>query len=196
MGAVVGVDASIASTGLVVLGAGRPSFNRVVTEPGGQDVASRVRRMRSSVVQMTRAIDSALYAAPACTVDLVVIEMPAFGKSNQGTHQLSGHWWITVHALEKYAPGRVAQVATGTLKKFATGNGGASKEDVHAAAVVAFPGLVPESFKAGNDVADAAVVASMGAVWLGMDVGGVFAPSGMASVQAVRWPTEMKGTVG
>lgn len=192
MGAVVGVDASIASTGLVVLGAGRPSFSRIMTAACGQDVASRVRRIRSSVVQMIRELDAALHGAPACVVDLIVIEMPAFGKSNQGTHQLSGHWWMTVHALEKYAPGRVAQVSTGTLKKFATGNGGASKEDVHEAAVAAFPGLVPESFKAGNDVADAAVVASMGAVWLGMDVGGVFAPSGMASVQAVRWP-EMKG---
>lgn len=193
MGAVVGVDASIASTGLVILGAGKPSFNRVMTAVRGQDIASRVARMRESVVKMTRALDSALYGAPACSVDLIVIEMPAFGKTNQGTHQLAGHWWLTVHALEKYAPGMVAQVATGTLKKFATGDGGASKEDVHAAAVGAFPGLVPEGLKQGNDVADAAVVACMGALWLGRDVGGVFAPSGMASVQAVHWPV-MKGT--
>jgi len=188
MGAVVGVDASISSTGLAVLGAGEPEFRRVQTRPRGEDIASRVGRLRESVVKLTRALDSILYAAPAAEVDLVVLEMPAFGKSNGQTHMLAGHWWLTVHALEKYAPGRVTSVATTTLKKFATGSGRADKADVHSAAVRAFPGRIPADFKAGNDIADSAVLASMGAVWLGREFGGVFAPSGMASVQAVRWP--------
>lgn len=189
MGAVIGVDASIASTGLAVFGAGEPQFRRIKTRPRGEGIASRVARLRESVVQISRAVDSILYAVPATEVDLVVIEMPAFGKSNGSTHMLAGHWWLAVHALEKYAPGRVASVATTTLKKFATGDGRADKTDVHAAAVRAFPGLIPADFKQGNDLADAAVLADMGSVWLGREFGGVFAPSGMASVQAVRWPT-------
>lgn len=93
---------------------------------------------------------------------------------------------MMAHALAKYGP--IAKVSPPTLKKFATGNGRAKKREVHAAAVKAFPGLVPSSFAQGNDVGDASVVASMGALWLGREFGGVFAPSGMASVQAVRWP--------
>lgn len=189
MGAVVGVDASIASTGLVVLSERAQAFHRVQTKPRGEDVMSRIERMRESVVATVRRIEPILLGAQV-DVDVVVIEMPAFGKNNSGTHQLAGHWWLMVHALAKYAP--VAQVATGTLKKFATGDGSSSKEAVHAAAVAAFPHSVPEGFKAGNDVADASVLASMGAAWLGFEFGGVFASSGMASVQSVRWPV-MKG---
>lgn len=186
MGAVVGVDASLASTGLAVLGAGEPAFRRIRTKPSESDVASQVRRVRAGALEVVRALDEILHAAPAVVVDLVVMEMPAFGKNNSGTHILAGHWWMVAHALERRAP--IARVATGTLKRFATGNGGASKQEVHAAAVRAFPGGVPSDFKKGNDVADASVLAAMGATWLGMEVGGVFAPSGMDSVQAVRWP--------
>jgi crossover junction endodeoxyribonuclease RuvC len=181
--AVLGVDASIASTGLVLLSPAAQLFRRVPTKKRGDDLADKLTRMRKSVVSIVESFSPWLGAVE---IELVVIEMPAFGKNTGYTHMLAGHWWLTVHALSKFAP--VAQVGTGTLKKFATGDGSAEKVAVHQAALVAFPGQIPEGFKQGNDVADASVLAAMGAVHLGIEVGGGFAPSGRASVQAVRWP--------
>lgn len=190
MGAVVGVDASISSTGLVLLHERETAFHRVQTKERGNDISSRIERMRESVVKTYSRIEPILTRLGA-ELDLVVIESPAFGKNNGQTHMLAGHWWLMVHALEKHGP--VATVATGTLKKFATGDGKATKQRVHAAAVAAFPNNVPASFQAGNDIADASVLAAMGQAYLGREFGGVFAPSGAGSVHSVRWPELRKG---
>lgn len=192
LGAVVGVDSSISSTGLVLLAERVSAFHRIETEERGDDVASRIQRMRESVLRTVDRIEPLLIGSGLGLqgIDLVVIESPAYRMNNGHSHMLAGHWWLMVHALEKFAP--VAQVSTGTLKKFATGDGHASKPLVHKAAVAAFPDGVPRSFSAGNDIADASVLASMGAAHLGREFGGVFAPSGVASVQVVRWP-ELRG---
>lgn len=187
MGAVVGVDPSITSTGVFVLGAGA-SFARVQSKPAGESLSQRLDRMRAAVMAVRMEVLSLGHAAPD-GVDLIVIEGPAFASNNAQTHMLSGFWWLLAHALEKIAP--VAVVQPSTLKKFATGNGRAGKDEMLAAAIAAFP----QAGIRNNDVADAAALAACGAVWLGRAEGGVFAPSGMASVQAVRWP-EMKGSVG
>jgi crossover junction endodeoxyribonuclease RuvC len=184
--AVLGVDASLASTGMVLLADDVRGFHRIRTTDKGNDVSAQINRMRESVVGVVSRFEPLLVGAQI-SLDLVVMEMPAFSKNNRGTHALAGHYWLMVHALEKYAP--IARVSTGTLKKFATGNGAAQKSDVHAAALAAFPGgSIPTSFTAGNDVADASVLAAMGAVHLGVEFGGGFAPSGRASVTAVHWP--------
>lgn len=185
MGAVVGVDPSITSTGVFVLGVGA-SFARVQSKPGGEELSQRMNRLRSVVMAVRAHVNSLGHREPG-GVELIVIEGPAYGSNNANTHMLAGFWWLLVHALEKIAP--VAVVQPSTLKKFATGNGRADKDEMLAAAIAAFP----QAGIRNNDVADAAALAACGAVWLGRAEGGVFAPSGMASVQAVRWPTEMKG---
>lgn len=173
---VVGVDPSISSTGVALLG-DRQDFYRVRTKPAGEDVAARLGRMRESVLGVLRCVSG-------FEVVLAVVEAPAFGKSNGMTHMLAGHWWLMAHALEKLAP--VATVAPGTLKKFATGSGRAEKDAVLLAASKVFGDEVPN-----NDVADAAVLAAMGAVHMGLSYGRGhrFASSGEASVRTVHWPS-------
>ena len=180
MGAVVGVDPSISSTGVAALGDAQ-RFERVQSKPGSDSLSMRIDRMRAMATRVH------YFIVDGERTDLIVMEGPAYGSNNQMTHMLAGYWWLLVHALEKVAP--IAVVQPGTLKKFATGDGRAGKDEMLAAAIGAFPlaGI------RNNDIADAAALAAMGAVWLGREFGGVFAPSGMASVQAVRWPELRKG---
>lgn len=176
------MDPSISSTGVVVLTETAQTFRRVQTKDRGQSIDGIAARIRESVTGIYNAVEPILVGLGLSSVDLVVIEQPAFGKNNANTHRLAGHWWMTVHVLSQFGP--VAQVNPGTAKKFATGNGRAEKDEVLAAAIAAFPGGAIRN----NDVADASVFAAMGAVHLGMEFGGGFASSGRASVQAVHWP--------
>lgn len=178
MSAIVGVDPSISSSGVVVLGAAC-KFERVQSKPQGDDLANRLARLRMQALHVMAVLDG---PRDDEGIDLVVIEGPAFGSNNSMTHMLSGFWWLLVHGLEKFAP--VAVVQPGTLKKFATGDGRADKDGMVAAAIAAFPMAGIKN----NDVADASALAAMGAVYLGREFGGGFASSGRASVQKVHWP--------
>lgn len=170
---VVGVDPSMTSTGVFVIG---PTirFERVQSKADDTSLRTRMDRLRSMAVRVREAVGD--------DVDLIVMEGPAYGSNNAKTHEMAGYWWLVVHVLDKVAPIAVAQ--PGTVKKFATGSGTAGKDEMLAAAIEAFPALGIRN----NDVADAAALAGLGAVRLGMEFGGGFAPSGRASVQAVRWP--------
>lgn len=183
MGAVVGVDPSISSTGVVALGQ-HHIFERAASKPAGEELAPRLDRMRMQALKVLAVLDQVREVEE---IDLIVIEGPAFGSNNNMTHMLSGFWWLLVHGLEKAAP--VAVVQPPTLKKFATGSGRAGKDEMLAAAIEAFPGAGIKN----NDVADAAALAGMGAVHLGREFGGAFASSGLASVQVVHWPS-LRGT--
>jgi Holliday junction resolvasome RuvABC endonuclease subunit len=182
---VVGVDPSISSTGVAFLSDCNEVHDRIQSKPNGESLAARLDRLRRQAVTTVHSVERAAWASGA-SIAMVVIEGPAYGSNNQMTHMLAGFWWLLVHGLEQLAP--VAVVQPSTLKKFATGNGRAGKDEMLAAAIAAFP----RGDIRNNDVADAAALAAMGAVHLGIEFGGGFASSGRASVQAVRWP-ELKG---
>ena len=173
---VVGVDPSIASTGVFKIGL-ELRWERVQSTPDETSLHTRIERLRGMAVRIHDAVS---IGEP---VELIVLEGPAYGSNNAKTHQLAGFWWLVVHVLDKVAPIAVAQ--PGTVKKFATGDGRADKDEMLAAAIEAFPTVGVRN----NDVADAAALAGLGAVHLGIEFGGGFAPSGRASVQAVRWPS-------
>ncbi|WP_243063232.1 hypothetical protein [Humibacter sp. RRB41] len=179
--AVAGVDPSISSTGVVHLGEHTQRFDRVQSKPAGDALSARLERLRRQAIGVVRSVELGA-AASKSTVVLVVIEGPAYGSNNQMTHMLAGFWWLLVHGLEQIAP--VAVVQPGMLKKFATGNGRAGKDEMLAAAIRAFPAGEIRN----NDVADAAALAAIGAAHLGIEFGGGFASSGRDSVRAVHWP--------
>lgn len=170
---VVGVDPSISSTGVARIAPDGIQVIRVKSKPTSDDTSARLTRLRDQASRVALLVKGA---------DLIVMEGPAFGKNNAMTHMLAGFWWLLAHGLEKTAP--IAVVAPGTLKKFATGKGNASKDEVLAAAVRGFPDVNVT----GNDEADALALAALGAVHLGVEFGGGFASSGRASVTAVHWP--------
>lgn len=187
MNCVVGVDPSISSTGIVLLGPGGVRCARVQSKVAGDSLVARAARMHDMVERVWTTI---VEIADEDDIDLVVIEGAAYGSRNQMGHMLAGFWWMLVDNLVPFeAP--IAVVQPSTLKKFATGDGSKNtgKREMLAAARRAFP----EADITSHDVADAAGLAAMGAAWLGWECGGVFASSGMASVQSVRWPKSREG---
>lgn len=175
MSVVAGVDPSLSSTGVAILDAGELRVLRIQSRPGERrTLVAQVGRLRD----MTRRIRVAV--ADASPV-LVVMEGPAYGVSENQAHYLAGFWWRLASSLCAIAP--VAVVQPGTLKKYATGSGRAEKDRVLLAADRAFPG----SGIAGNDEADAAVLAAMGATYLG-EPASRFPGKGQAAILAVRWP--------
>jgi hypothetical protein len=73
-------------------------------------------------------------------VDLAIIEGPSYGsaKGQRGHHERAGLWWnVTWRLWRNYVP--LLVMTPGSVKVYATGNGGASKDDVLVAAVNRWP---------------------------------------------------------
>jgi len=171
---VVGVDPSLSSTGLAVLAGGVLRVQRVRSKPSGADLRAQVVRLRAMVRQVAEWVD---VEGP----ELIVMEAPAYGISENQAHFSAGYWWRLASSLLAVAP--VATAAPGTLKVFATGSGRATKDEVLLAAERAFPG----AGIAGNDEADAAVLAALGATWMN-EPAGRFPGKGLRAVNSVHWP--------
>lgn len=151
---VVGVDLSLTSTGLAD-SAGH--VLRVQTKPTKGtdpllDTLARLLAVRGQVMQW------------AFAATLVVVEGPSYGQGRQsGDHARAGLWWAVAEGLTYDMPSRLLVVPPATLKTYATGKGNASKDAVLAAAVKRYPA----HDVTGNDVADATVLAAIGARILG-----------------------------
>ncbi len=185
----VGIDWSISSTGLVMLGShGFTRFERIQSKPWGESLEARAGRMRWMVDEIAAQIDVARAVAwqqgIRDRVGVIVYEGPAYGSTNQMGHMLGGFWWMLAEALSFRGPVAVCQPTS--LKKFATGDGSkrTQKPQMVAAAARAFPDR--EWRKSDHDIADAAALAMIGALWLGIDCDGAFASSEPPA--AVRWP--------
>ena len=119
---VVGLDPSLRATGLAL-----PDGELLtITTPAckkGCPLDERIERMRHIVGRV------GVRVKIGC---LVVIEGPAFGMNNKATHELAGLWWALVVRLAEQG-NRIAVLSPGQLKKFATGNGNATKADMRMA---------------------------------------------------------------
>lgn len=114
---VVGIDSSLDGTGLSrVYQDG--SFETCVIKPGNlRDFA----RMEYVVNHVTRWVGNAA---------MVAMEGPALGydgDGQQGRHENAGMWWQIAMAVAHTARVPLAYVSPGTLKMYATGDGGCSK---------------------------------------------------------------------
>lgn len=98
--------------------------------------------------------------------DLVVVEGPSYGSAamQRGIHERGGMWWMVTHQLWLWGiPTAVASPAS--VKKYATGKGGASKDVVLTSIVRRFA-----AFDGNNDAADALALAALGADHLGQPI--------------------------
>ena len=165
---VVGADLSLTSTGLAD---SRGRTDRVRTKPSS-DVPATVRRLASisrnvhSFATMTAGedgVDGLRYAADPA--DLVVVEGPSFASTGGQQHTRGGLWWSVVDALH-WSDLPILVVPPTVLKTYATGKGNAGKDEVLAAVVKRYPAWDVT----GNDIADAVVLAAIGARLLGHPV--------------------------
>lgn len=172
---VTGVDLSLTSTGLAVIVDGTASVARFTTTTAGNDVGARHRRL----------IRIAHQVHEWCTgADLVVIEGPSYGSATGHQHDRSGLWWLAVHrVLNAGLP--LAVVPPTSRARYATGKGNAAKDAVLAAVVRRYPDVDV----AGNDQADALVLAAMGARRLGSPIDTV-PKLHLTAMDGAAWPPE------
>lgn len=155
---VVGLDVSLANTGVATLGCtpdDRWTFHAytVPTAPvaagGGAPEPLLLDRMDYVVSTVAVACEHA---------DVVAIERPAFGAKGNALSTLAGLWWLVFRRVSRLdVP--VVIVSASSAKKYATNNGNAAKRDMSRATVRMFPDIETRS----GDEDDALVIAAVAA---------------------------------
>jgi crossover junction endodeoxyribonuclease RuvC len=166
---ILGIDPSLTSTGLVVVEGGK------VTDSA---------RVRTRLTAHER-IDHILSAIGwlARDVDLVGIEGTAYAAKGSSVVQVFGLWGVVSHFLwEARHPYYVIPPACRV--KYATGKGNNSKDEVLAAVVRRYA----EVTVTGNDVADALVVAAMGARHYGEPLESSLPQVNLKAMEKIVWP--------
>jgi len=158
---VAGLDLSLTCTGIAVCVEASRGVNMVTST-----VTSKGKRAASMVdrhARLTELGNDILHHAGVC--DLVVIEGPFTGPKGGSPIDRHALFWFVAGGLIRREV-HIAVVPPTSLKLAIAGKGNADK----AALAVALMRLWPEVDVTSSDVSDAAGLAHLGAVWLGMDV--------------------------
>jgi crossover junction endodeoxyribonuclease RuvC len=174
---VVGLDLSLTSTGLAVIGPGKPWCATI--ESKGKDVEPWSVRYHRLCDLASRII------APIPEGALVVLEAPAYSRNTGKAFDRAGLWWM-VYDLLAGSTRTVLPVAPNLRAKYATGKSGASKDTVLAAAVRRYPTIDIS----GNDTADAVVLAAIGCRLLGKPIDDMPATH-LAALDKIQLPEEV-----
>lgn len=159
---IIGIDPSLTGTGIARVDTDdRLVASTLTITTKGSATATYQQRTRRLSTLACRDIGDIALGLPYVDeeiADLVIIEAPAYSKSNAGTSMLNGLWWMILNRLDVLGiPYAVAQPTT--LKKYATGKGNASKDAVLLAVARRYPHIDVTD----NNQADALVLAAMGA---------------------------------
>lgn len=182
---VAGIDPSLTSTGIAILGDGRPLSLRSI---GHGTLSGRSYAHRSDrIVSECRAVIDALILADDAKPALAVIEGPAYGACNASTHDGSGLWWGLYSTLRaRRIP--IAVVAPKTRALWATGSGNADKKQILATVRAWWP----TTRIANHDQADAACLAAIGAFHAGDPMPFDVKERHTTNLAAVQWPAELE----
>ena len=117
---VMGIDQSLTSTGIVIKEDGNMVHHQIITSNTDRDDFDRVQDITVKVIDLIKSFQ----------VDDVVIEGLAFSSNGDATRKLAGLQFYLVIEIRKVLPIECSVVAPTTLKKKATGNGRANKDDL------------------------------------------------------------------
>lgn len=171
---VVGVDPSLASTGIAV--SGDPVQTRRIESKGSLDATWPERHHRISSL-------AGRIADEAPPGSLVVIEAPSYGSVGGAAHDRTGLWWLAYDLV--LAKGcRIVPVAPSQRAKYATGMGRAAKDRVTAAAVKRYEDIDIT----GNDVADAVILMAMGLRLIGEPIDAPMPMTHLAALDKLEVP--------
>lgn len=176
---VIGIDPSLTGSGIA-------SSNGWCERVGLPDVTTKSLGERIVAVDYLVNQVITLVARPA----LVCIEVPAFSRAGGGALERGSLWWLIARRLHRdEIP--VAEIFNGQRMRYATGKGAASKGAIVDAVARRWP-----QFETGGDdnLADAAVLAAMGADRLGVPLAPMPATHRKA-LEAVRWPDDALSTL-
>lgn len=178
---VCGLDPSLTSTGIAILRDGQPVALNTVGH-GTRNGSSYAHRSDRIVSQCRAVVD----ALPTAAIDLAVIEGPAYAHANASTHDSAGLWWGLFSALRaKRIP--TAVVAPMTAKKWASGQGRAEKQEILTSARSWFPDHAIRN----DDIADALVLALLGAFKLGEPMPFKIKRRHYTAIEAINWPEQV-----
>jgi crossover junction endodeoxyribonuclease RuvC len=186
---VVGLDLSLTSAGVARLnltddGQVHGTYTGHCGEVGqaGASLARRGARIQRQGMTVLGLVGDTL-------PDLAVVEAPSMGSVGGQPHDRSGLWWAVIGDL--LAEGvAVAEVAPATLKVYACGTAGSSQKPIRKPHVVNAARLHwGRHFDITNDdIADAVVLAAMGARWLNAPIDDLDATHTRAMASA-HWPS-------
>lgn len=180
MTTIVGLDLSLTSTGVALIAGNDISTYRVRSK-GSKDASIADTALRLDTI--AQFVIGWATDEWSLGLDLAVIEAPSFGSRNGSQHERGGLWWKVAGILwEMDVP--IATVAPTTRAKYATGSGKADKDEVLAAAIKRYPAAEIT----GNDVADAVVLAAMGARHLGVPVEDSLPAKSLEAMATAKWP--------
>ncbi len=170
----VGIDPSLACTGVAIHADGEITTRRVMTKSFGATLVAKRNRIR-------HIIDRILLPIPA-RVDVTVIEVPNSRKQYGAQNERVALYWFLVDQL--LARGPVIEVTPSQRAKLATGDGRASKDDVVAHMRHAYPDV---------PIADDNVADALALMWAGDRWAGIRYPDYLPGQEAVHarlnWPT-------
>lgn len=183
MSGVCGIDPSLSSTGLAWI------------SPAGELKVSCVTSTGKNNESVERTVERIFYIANEVVdfvnlhkPDLVVIENPSFASQYGKPHERSGLWWRIVDALvhDDY---KIARVAPQTRAIYATGDGRSKKAVVLAHVREHYTDILGARV-ANDDVADAIVLADLGALQKGypLDVPPATSERHTRALTGVLWP--------
>jgi Holliday junction resolvasome RuvABC endonuclease subunit len=188
---IAGLDTSLTSTGLVLIGTTpdldwRVKLHRVESkapttgrdQKTGKKLAPTLKQRLDRLTDIEDAIVARLNG-----VTFAVIESPSFGSVGSASRDLAGLWWRVVGKLDGLGI-PVAEVSPSGRIKYALGTGRGDKDRVLAAVIKRYPDLDVT----GNDVADALVLAAMGARWLGHPIEDSLPANHIAAMDGAHWP--------
>lgn len=115
-------------------------------------------------------------------LDLAVLEGPVLSVRHGLQHERAGLWWMVAEGLRRRGV-PTAEVAPTGRAVYATGRRNASKPSVVAATVPRY-GLHPRN----DNIADAMILAAMGARYLGHAIDDPLPPRHTAALHRVLWP--------
>ena len=197
MAIIIGIDPSLTGTGIARV----DTNDRLVADvwtiatkgKAGADLTDRWERLDDIKGQVWNAVhgygpDGNLHPQQA-KADLVVIEQPAFSRTQGSQHDRSGLWWLILDELMETTD--VAEVTPTARAKYATGKGNAGKDTVLLEVARRFP-HVPVT---DNNQADALVLAAMGADHHGTPL--VELPKvHREALDKVAWPLDLMAGAG
>jgi len=190
---VLGIDPSLTSTGLVLVEGGQVvETKRVRSKLTGY---ARVQRILREIEQMVfgpmgRAHDIGYEpTGSACADEMapvnlrVGIEGTAMGARGSSVVQIFGLWGVITQQLWEWGAEPYV-VAPSARIKYATGKGNSSKDEVLAAVVRRYT----NAEVTGNDVADALIIAAMGARKYGEPLEADLPKANLEAMEKVQWP--------
>lgn len=177
---ILGVDPSLTGTGVAWIERGRVGTRLISTEAPPKGTAT-VRSRHNRLGRIVGGVSGELLGT-----DLLAVEAPSYGSVGGSKHDRSGLWWLIIdRAYRMGVP--VVEISPRTRALYATGNGGAGKAEV----IQAVSTWLKRRSYDDNEV-DAAVLAAMGARWLGHPIDGDEQPHHKRAMAGVAWPN-MKG---